>query len=263
MNANNSNPLSLIGRHALITGGASGIGKAAAQLYVELGARVVIADIDDALLSSALEQTGALSAIHCDVSDEQAVMRAVDQTLSILGGLDTVLHCAGVAHVTAALDQDLASWQRVMDINVKGTHLVCCAAAKHMIKHGGGSITTISSIAGQRGFPRRGAYGTSKAAVAHMTRTFACEWGKGGVRVNAIAPGYIETPMVKQLADKGLLDLRRLEGRTPLGRLGVPDEIARTAAFLASDWASFITGSELYVDGGWGAFSGSGEVDTF
>lgn len=259
----NAPALSLAGRKALITGGASGIGQAAARVFAALGADVAIADIDAAALEAVVAQTGARTGIRCDVADAQDVAAAVEKTLSALGGLDTVLHCAGIAHVSPALEQDMSAWQRVMDINVKGTHLVCCAAAAHMVKHGGGSITTISSVSGHRGYPRRGAYGTSKAAVRHLTQTLACEWGRDGIRVNTISPGYIHTAMIDELSSKGLVDLERIKGRTPLHRLGAPEEIARAAAFLASDWASYVTGADFCVDGGWSAFGGSGEVASF
>jgi NAD(P)-dependent dehydrogenase (short-subunit alcohol dehydrogenase family) len=132
-----------------------------------------------------------------------------------------------------------------------------------MEKSRGGAMVAVSSIATCSGFPRRSAYRTSKTAVSYLTRCLATEWGEIGIRINCIAPGYVLTPMAQSIIDKGHSDAARIENRTPLGRFAQPDEIARAAAFLLSDWASYITGAELFVDGGWSAFGGSGEVRTF
>ena len=261
--------IELQGRKILVTGGASGIGRESARLLVLLGAEVVLADLAGSPLAEAAADVGAKDIAFGDVSRAPDVDHMVATTVRALGGLTSALHAAGVASVMATLDQDIEQWQRVMDINVRGTHLVCCAAARAMQasgaaeKGGDRSLVTISSIAGNRGYPRRSAYGTSKAAVAALTRTLACEWGQHGIRVNAIAPGYVATPMVAAVVAEGKVDGERVARRTPLGRMARPEEIARTAAFLLSDWASYITGAEIFVDGGWSAFGGSGEVDTF
>jgi NAD(P)-dependent dehydrogenase (short-subunit alcohol dehydrogenase family) len=174
-----------------------------------------------------------------------------------------VFHCAGVHFAAKAVEQDIEDWQRVMDVNLRDTLLVCSAAARHMEKSRGGAMVAVSSIATCSGFPRRSAYGTSKAAVSYLTRCLATEWGEIGIRINCIAPGYVLTPMAQSIIDKGHSDAARIENRTPLGRFAQPDQIARAAAFLLSDWASYITGAELFIDGGWSAFGGSGAVRTF
>jgi len=125
-----------------------------------------------------------------------------------------------------------------------------------------GSIVTVSSVNGIGGIPRRHAYGPAKAAIAHLTRTLACEWGAAGVRVNALAPTYIRTPMIDRLAASGKIDLDRLVRRTPLARLGEVEDVASAAAFLLSDWSRFVTGIVLPVDGGWLAYGGAGDVAT-
>lgn len=255
--------LNLIGRKSLVTGGASGIGKAAAAMFVSLGASVVIADVDGDSVDQAAADTGAIGAVAGDVSNPADAARIVDSAVTQMGGLDAVFHCAGIHRLGAAMEQDIETWQHVMDVNVRGTQLICSLAAKHMRPHGGGAMVVVTSIAGYNGQPRRSAYGTSKAAVAYLTRCFATEWGQLGIRVNAIAPGYVLTPMAKSIIDSGATDVNRIIGRTPLGRLAEPVEIARTAAFLLSDWASYITGAELFVDGGWAAYGGSAEVNTF
>lgn len=255
--------LNLIGRKALVTGGASGIGKAAAAMFVSLGASVVIADLDGDSVDRAAADTGATGAVAGDVSSPADAARIVDSAVTQMGGLDAVFHCAGIHRLGAAMEQDIETWQHVMDVNVRGTQLICSLAAKHMPPQGGGAMVVVTSIAGYNGQPRRSAYGTSKAAVAYLARCFATEWGQLGIRVNAIAPGYVLTPMAKSIIDSGATDVNRIIGRTPLGRLAEPVEIARTAAFLLSDWASYITGAELFVDGGWAAYGGSAEVNTF
>lgn len=255
--------LNLLGRKALVTGGASGIGKAAAALFSSLGANVIIADLDSEAVEKAVAETGAIGYVVGDVSKADEAARIVDSAAKQLNGLDAVFHCAGIHRLGFAMEQDIESWQRVMDVNVRGTQLICSLAAKQMPPQGGGAIVVVTSIAGYNGQPRRSAYGTSKAAVAYLTRCFATEWGRLGIRVNAIAPGYVLTPMAKSIIDSGATDLNRIIGRTPLGRLAEPAEIARTAAFLLSDWSSYITGAELFVDGGWAAYGGSAEVNTF
>ena len=244
-------------------GGAGGIGKAAAELFTLLGARVVVADVEARSASEAAAETQAVGFQVGDVSVEADAIRMVDGAADQLGGLDAVFHCAGIHKLAPAMAQQISDWQRVMDVNVRGTQFVCSLAAKHMAPHRAGAMVVVTSIAGYNGQPRRSAYGTSKAAVAYLARCFATEWGHLGIRVNAIAPGYVLTPMARGIIESGATDAARIIGRTPLGRLAEPVEIARAAAFLLSSWSSYITGAELFVDGGWAAYGGSGEVNSF
>ena len=257
-------PISLAGRRALVTGGASGIGEAAALLFGELGAAVVISDINADGLDAAINYTGAKAAVAGDVSVEGDVARMVDGAVAELGGIDIVFNSAGVGDDLVRIgEQEVDSWQRIVDINLRGTYLVARAAGGVMLDQGeGGAMVNVSSIVGMSGFPRRSAYSAAKAGVANFTRTLACEWGEAGIRVNCIVPSYIRTPLVQGLLQRGAFDDGPIAARTPLERLGEPNEIAQAAAFLVSDWASYITGAILPVDGGWTAFGGTGDVAT-
>ncbi|WP_378951409.1 SDR family NAD(P)-dependent oxidoreductase [Mesorhizobium sp. ANAO-SY3R2] len=251
----------LDGKRALVTGGASGIGETAARLLHDLGAKVVIADLNREALDAAATRTSASAVTQGDVSSEADSERMVAETISALGGLDLVFNSAGIGDdLVPVHDQSVERWQRVVDVNLRGTYLMCRAASRTMLQQKSGSIVNVSSIVGLGGFPRRSAYAAAKAGINHLTHTLACEWGPSGIRVNAIAPAYTRTPMVEALLERKAFDPTILEKRTPLGRLALPQEMAQAAVFLLSDWASYVTGTVLPVDGGWSAFGGAGEV---
>jgi NAD(P)-dependent dehydrogenase (short-subunit alcohol dehydrogenase family) len=252
----------LDGKRALVTGGASGIGAATARLLAELGADVVIADIDADKARDALGATMARGHVAGDVSDHVDSERMVATATDMLGGLDLVFNSAGVGDDLVSVHaQDPQRWQRVVDINLRGTYLMCRAAGRVFLAQKSGSIVNVSSIVGLGAFPGRSAYGVAKAGVIHLTKTLACEWGAAGVRVNCIAPGYTRTPMVQALLERQVFDPGAIERRTPLGRLADPDEMARAACFLLSDWASYVTGVVLPGDGGWSVYGAAGDVD--
>jgi NAD(P)-dependent dehydrogenase (short-subunit alcohol dehydrogenase family) len=256
-------PISLSSKRALVTGGASGIGAVVARVWAELGAKVAITDVAADGIQRVADEAGAIALAAGDVRQESDVDRIVEGAAEALGGLDLLFNSAGIADaISATVDQDIERWQRVLDTNLRGTYLVCRAAGRIMLPQRSGAIVNVASVNGTGGFPRRTAYGASKAGVMLVTKSLACEWGGSGVRVNAVAPGYIRTPMVEQLITDRKIDVRRIEDRTPLGRLGTPQEVALAAAFLVSDWAHYITGTTLYVDGGWTAFGGAGDVAT-
>lgn len=247
-------PIDLRGKRALVTGGESGIGAAVVELFESLGASVCSADL-------AADAGTTTPAIRGDVSDADDAQRIVDEALQRMGALDVLVNCAGIADTyTPTLEQKPAQWQRIVDVDLTGTYLMCRAAGAHMLDRAGGAIVNVSSIVGLAGFPRRNAYGASKAGVIMLTRSLACEWGGHGVRVNCVAPGYVRTPLVQALVDANKVDVERVQRRTPMARLGEPVEIARAIAYLSSDWASFVTGAVLSVDGGWAAFGGAGDV---
>lgn len=254
--------LGITGKTILVTGAVSGIGHETACLLGGLGARVIASDIDADSLSEVRKESGVSAALAADITSEAECHELVSQILKKFGQIDGLVHSAGVSDVvTPAAEVDIEQWQRIVDITLRGTFLMCRAVGKAMLAGNGGSIVNFSSVNGLGGIPRRHAYGPAKAAVAMLTRNLACEWAPH-VRVNALAPAYIKTPMVEKLIDAGKIEVQRLEARTPMARLGESGEISRAAAFLLSDWASYITGVILPVDGGWTAYGGPGDVKT-
>src|SRR5690606_16747246 len=219
-----------------------GIGETTAKLLADLGARVVLADINAGGLESAMERTGAVGMTAGDVAREDDAERMVDEAVRILGGLDLLFNAAGIGDdLVPVHQQSVERWKRVVDVNLKGTYLMCRNAGRLLVAQQSGAIVNVSSIVGLGAFPGRSAYGVAKAGIIHLTATLGCEWGADGVRVNCIAPGYTRTPMVQSLLDRKIFDPTRILGRTPLGRMALPEEMAKATAFLLSDWASYIT----------------------
>lgn len=252
----------LNGKRIIITGAASGIGLGAAHFFQQEGATIVVTDRDSAALAKHWDTLPDKHCIAADVTDAAACENLVN-SIAEDGGLDGVFHCAGVSDVvTPALEIAPEDWQRVVDINLRGTFLMCRAAGKVMVAQQHGAIVTTSSVNGLSGIPRRHAYGPAKAAIAQLTRTLACEWGAASVRVNSLAPTYVYTPMIERLSNEGKVDIERLKRRTPLGDLADIEDVAQAAAFLLSDRSKFITGVILPVDGGWTAYGGPGDVIT-
>jgi len=250
--------LNLQGKRVLITGGASGIGRSTAEQLIAYGATVVIADLSEETLGAAQDTIGAHGIHAGDVTREDDCRAMVSATIAQCGGIDALVNCAGISDkVAPAVELAIEDWQRIVDVNLRGSFLMARTAGREMIAQRHGSIVNVSSIYGVVGVPYRHAYGPAKAGVAMLTRNLACEWGTAGVRVNAIAPGYIATPMTERQIREGIIDMSRLEARTPMGRFGTPREVANVAAFLVSELSSYITGAILPVDGGWTAFGGA------
>ncbi|HYC97207.1 SDR family oxidoreductase [Brevundimonas sp.] len=237
----------LEGKIALITGAGQGIGRAAAELFAAEGATVWATDIDPGQLASL---TGVRTRV-LDVTDRAAIM----ETAREVGRLDVLFNCAGYVHSGAILDCDEADWARSFDLNVTAMYRMIRAFLPAMIEGGGGSIVNMASVASSiKGVPNRFAYGASKAAVIGLTRAVAADYVGRGVRCNAICPGTIETPSLRErLAATGDYEaaLAAFTSRQPMGRLGRANEIAELALYLASDASSFTTGAEHVIDGGW------------
>jgi NAD(P)-dependent dehydrogenase (short-subunit alcohol dehydrogenase family) len=239
----------LIGKRALVTGVSSGIGAATAKLFLREGARVSGLDVGKPALDLAL-----VSFHEADVREEAQVKAAVEGALNALGGIDVVINAAGVAGGGPAHLCDLTEWRHVLDINLTGTFLVSKHALLPMLAQKSGSIVNLASVEGLEGGEGMSAYNASKGGVVLLTRNMALDYGPFGVRVNAICPGFINTPMTSVLADPSFAPVRQsIEAAHALGRLGEPEEVANVALFLASDDASFVSGGSITVDGGFHA----------
>lgn len=241
-------PLPRPGTRVLVTGGARGIGRAVADAFATRGARVCILDRD--AVPDAPEGWLCVAGNVADAAEVEAAFAAMDEAW---GGVDVALANAGFAMNVPTLDLSVEDWRRTVDVNLTGVFLTAQAAGRRMVRDGSGLILMTSSLYGSVGGAERAAYCSTKAAVANLARSLACEWGPRGVRVNALAPGYTETTLVTDLVAKGRLDPVTLTARAPLRRLVQPEEVAALACFLASPAASAITGALLPVDAGWNA----------
>ena len=248
---------------ALITGGGSGIGRATAVLFALEGAGVVVSDLRERDALDTVEEIenagGRATAVASDVAISQDAERMVQAAVQAYGRLDVLVNSAGV-HVRNALPEGASPeevWDRVIEVNLKGTYLTSWHAVPEMERSGGGSIVNLSSIMGLVGYPAGmgggfNAYPPSKGGVLQFTRTLAIDSAAKNIRVNCLCPGYVKTNLTRALTDDPET-LRLLESKHPLGRLGRPEEIAYAALFLASDESSFVTGIPLTVDGGYTA----------
>jgi len=237
-----------------VTGAASGIGRRIATGLAEAGADVACLDLPGPGLEAVAADVEALGArsmpIAADVTKPGPLAHAVVATERALGPLTLAVNCAGIANAAPAEDMDLAQWRRVIDVNLTGVFLSCQAEAKVMLGHRRGAIVNIASMSGSivnRGL-RQAHYNASKAAVIHLTKSLAMEWAAEGLRVNAISPGYTATPMNQRR--EVVEQVKQFEADTPLGRMASVDELVGPAVFLLSDAASFCTGVDLLVDGG-------------
>jgi len=242
----------LPGRVAAITGGALGIGRATARLFAAEGAAVAVGDVEvgaaETVAKEIVNGGGRAIAVSVDVGDAGQVQAFVDRVVAELGRLDIMFANAGIAHSAPFLEHPEAQWHRVLRVNLTGVFLCCQAAARQMVKQGGGRIITTASINGFRGVENLVGYNAAKAGVIELTKTMAVELARHHIAVNAIAPAQIDTRLTRSLPEEARQ--RRVE-RIPMGRFGEADEVARAALFLASDDAGYITGHTLAVDGGY------------
>ena len=240
-------------RVALVTGAASGIARAAAQRFAAEGAHVVVADRNHAAALETVQligdHGGVASFLSLDVSQPDQVSAAIDSVVKQHGQIDILLNGAAILFYGTVLETEEAAWQRMLAVNLTGTYLCCRAALPHMIARGRGSIINIASTTGAHDACAHAvAYVTSKGGVHMFSRAMAIDHARQGIRVNVLCPGPTDTPMLRNAMTPEQLDA--FANTFPMGRLGLPEEIAAAALFLASDDASFITGSVLFVDGG-------------
>lgn len=238
---------------ALVTGAASGIGRATALAFAAEGARVAILDRTAVALretEAALKQAGGeVLVIACDVSIPEQVEAAVAQVVERFGRLDIAFNNAGVENKAQPLHEiELEEWDRILDINLRGTFVCMKHEIAQMVRQGGGVVVNTSSGAGIRGVAGGASYAASKHAIIGMTRSAALDYAKQNIRVNAILPGNIETPMMDRFTSG---DLQKAIDLEPIGRLGKPEEIAEAVLWMSSDLGGFVTGSAVVVDGGW------------
>lgn len=241
----------LEGKVCMITGAASGIGKAASLLFAQEGAIVAACDVSESSLNALVEEAkdlpGKVEPYVLDVTNREQVKEVVESIVQKYGRIDVLVNNAGITRDALLVRMKEEDWDAVINVNLKGVFNVTQAVVPHMIKQRSGSIINVSSVVGVYGNPGQTNYAASKAGVIGMTKTWAKELAGRNIRVNAVAPGFIETPMTEKLPDKAR---EAALSRIPLGRFGKPEEVAQVYLFLASDESSYITGQVIGVDGG-------------
>jgi NAD(P)-dependent dehydrogenase (short-subunit alcohol dehydrogenase family) len=248
----------LEGKIALITGAGSGIGRAMALLFAREGAQLTIADKDleavQATESLVRSAGGNARSVQCDVTSGEDVRAAINGSVQAYGRLDILCNNAGVGSTQNVIDTSEVVWDRCFDVNVKGVFWGCKYALPHMISRRSGAIVNTSSVAALVGIQNRAAYCASKGAIVSLTKAMAVDHVADGVRINCVCPGTVDSPWVARLlasAPDPIAARHALEERQPMGRLGLPEEVALAALYLASDEASYTTGTALVLDGGW------------
>jgi 3-oxoacyl-[acyl-carrier protein] reductase len=239
---------------AIVTGGANGIGWAISCEAARADWTVAIFDSDAdrgvARVAEAKAKGWRISSYPVDVADEAAVRTSVDKVILRHGRIDGLVNNAGITFAGELLDLDFADWRKVAAVNLDGAFHCLRAAGRHMLDKGSGAVVNVASIAAERGAPGRAAYAVSKAGLVSLTKVAAVEWAARGVRVNAVAPGYVDTDLLQSAIEAGRIDPRDILSRIPVRRLASPDEIARVVLFLLGPDSAYMTGQVLTIDGG-------------
>lgn len=237
---------------ALVTGGGAGLGEAMCRLFAARGWSVLVTDIDDAAAEAvAASLGGAATAWACDVSSTRSVERALERANQITGRIDCLVNNAGTIHPAPSHQISDADWETLIGVHLGGTFRMARAALPLLARSRTPAVVNVSSVCAARGFPGRLSYAAAKAAIEAVTRTLAVEWALIGVRVNAVAPGFVLTAASQKLYESGGADIKSRERLIPLGRFGRPEEIAEAVLWLGSDASSYVTGQVLAVDGGY------------
>lgn len=251
------------GKSVMITGSTKGIGLEIARIMLYSGANVVVnsrthKDVENTVkgLQSDTKTNGSVAGLHCDVSVYENCEELAEFVVSNFGKINVLVNNAGTSMISDSLELKKEDWERTIKTNLSGPFYLSQVCGRVMAKNGGGSIVNISSMFGSGGVPKRLAYCSSKFGLNGLTKTLAAEWAHYNIRVNAVSPGYIETPMDQGDQTTGGYSEQDIRRRTPMGRYGTAREVAQVVLFLASDFSSYITGANLVVDGGWLAYVG-------
>ena len=244
---------------SLVTGASRGIGRSIALALAREGAAVALnCSVSLAAARGVAKEIRGLGrqtmVVQADVASKTEVETMVKKVIDEFGKIDILVNNAGMSVIGASGDLEEKRWRRGLDVMLTGVFFCSQAVGREMIKRGGGKIINIASVNGIVAFPERVCYSCAKAGVIQLTKVLGCEWARYNINVNAIAPGYVKTSLVEELAEKGTLDMGELATRTPLGRLAEPEEIAAAVIFLASEESKYIEGQTIVIDGGWTAY---------
>lgn len=242
-----------------ITGAAKGMGYAMACAFADQGARLALLDVDEVGLQEAKQSLGLQSnrclTLTASVTDADAMSLVADSIVKSFGQIDVLINNAGISMNKPTVEITAEQWLRTVNINLNGVFFCAQAAARAMLAQQSGSIICMGSVYGVSTAPNRAAYCATKSAVVALSKSLAAEWARQGVRVNALCPGYVETPFLADLMQRGVLERESLESRIPMGKLASPEQMAEVALYMASDASRYMTGHAMVIDGGWTADS--------